>query len=211
MSKKSSVEKLNQIVSGEIDILVGTQLISKGFHFPKLNCIVVLDIDLTLNGHDLRVAEKNLQLYHQLSGRAGRAGKPATVYFQTFGKNQKIISQITDPDPFIFLDSELKLRENYNLPPFERFVSLILTSPKELKLEQESNNLKNYLVNNLDDRVLGPVNAPIYKVRGRYRNRLLIRSNKNRKIQRKLSQILNNYKLPKEIKLTVDVDPISFN
>ena len=211
MSKKSSVEKLNQIVSGEIDILVGTQLISKGFHFPKLNCIVVLDIDLTLNGHDLRVAEKNLQLYHQLSGRAGRAGKPATVYFQTFGKNQKIISQITDPDPFIFLDNELKLRENYNLPPFERFVSLILTSPKELKLEQESNNLKNYLVNNLDDRVLGPVNAPIYKVRGRYRNRLLIRSNKNRKIQRKLSQILNNYKLPKEIKLTVDVDPISFN
>ena len=86
-----------------------------------------------------------------------------------------------------------------------------MTSPKELKLEQESNNLKNYLVNNLDDRVLGPVSAPIYKVRGRYRNRLLIRSNKNRKIQRKLSQILNNYKLPKEIKLTVDVDPISFN
>ena len=81
----------------------------------------------------------------------------------------------------------------------------------KIKLEQESNNLKNYLVNNLEDRVLGPVNAPIYKVRGRYRNRLLIRSNKNRKIQRKLSQILNNYKLPKEIKLTVDVDPISFN
>ena len=211
MSKKSSIEKLKKIINGEIDILVGTQLISKGFHFPKLNCIVVLDIDLSLNGHDLRVAEKNLQLYHQLSGRAGRAGKPATVYFQTFGKNQKIISQITDPDPFIFLDNELKLRENYNLPPFERFVSLILTSPKELKLEQESNNLKNYLVNKLEDRVLGPVNAPIYKVRGRYRNRLLIRSNKNRKIQRKLSQILNNYKLPKEIKLTVDVDPISFN
>ncbi len=211
MSKKSSIEKLKQIVSGEIDILVGTQLISKGFHFPKLNCIVVLDIDLTLNGHDLRVAEKNLQLYHQLSGRAGRAGKPAKVYFQTFNKNQIIIDQITNPDPFIFLDNELKLRENHNLPPFERFVSLILTSSKELKLEQESNNLKNYLVSNLDDRVLGPVNAPIYKVRGRYRNRLLIRSNKNRKIQRKLSQILNNYKLPKEIKLTVDVDPISFN
>ncbi len=211
MNKKSSIEKLKKIIDGEIDILVGTQLISKGFHFPKLNCIVVLDIDLTLNGHDLRVAEKNLQLYHQLSGRAGRTGQPATVYFQTFGKNQKIIKQITDPDPFIFLENELKLRENYNLPPFERFISLILTSPKELNLELESNKLKTYLVNNLDDRVLGPVNAPIYKVRGRYRNRLLIRSSKNRKIQRKLSQILNNYKLPKEIKLTVDVDPISFN
>ncbi len=211
MNKKNSKDILKKIVDNKIQILIGTQLISKGFHFPHLNCIVVVDIDLSSQGHDLRGTEKNLQLYHQLSGRAGRAGKPATVYFQTFGKNQKIISQITDPDPFIFLDNELKLRENYNLPPFERFVSLILTSPKELKLEQESNNLKNYLVNNLDDRVLGPVNAPIYKVRGRYRNRLLIRSNKNRKIQRKLSQILNNYKLPKEIKLTVDVDPISFN
>ena len=211
MNKKSSIEKLKKIINGEIDILIGTQLISKGFHFPKLNCIVVLDIDLSLNGHDLRVAEKNLQLYHQLSGRAGRTGKPATVYFQSFGKNQKIINQITDPDPFVFLDNELKLRENYNLPPFERFISLILTSTKEQKLEQESNKLKNHLLNNLDDRVLGPVNAPIYKVRGRYRNRLLIRSNKNRKIQKKLSQILNNYKLPKEIKLTVDVDPISFN
>ena len=211
MNKKNSKDILKKIVDNKIQILIGTQLISKGFHFPHLNCIVVVDIDLSSQGHDLRGTEKNLQLYHQLSGRAGRAGKPATVYFQTFGKNQKIISQITDPDPFIFLDNELKLRENYNLPPFERFVSLILTSPKELKLEQESNNLKNYLVNNLEDRVLGPVNAPIYKVRGRYRNRLLIRSNKNRKIQRKLSQILNNYKLPKEIKLTVDVDPISFN
>ena len=83
MNKKNSTDILKKIVNNEIQILVGTQLISKGFHFPNLNCIVVVDIDLTSQGHDLRGTEKNLQLYHQLAGRAGRAGKPAIVYFQT--------------------------------------------------------------------------------------------------------------------------------
>ena len=211
MNKKSSKDQLESIVNGEVDILIGTQLISKGFHFPNLNCIVVLDIDLTSNGHDLRTAEKNLQLYHQLSGRAGRTGKPAKVYFQTLGINQNIINQITHHDPFIFLDNELKLREKNNLPPFERFISLILTASKENKLEEESQNLKQVLLNSLDDKVLGPVNAPIYRVKGKYRQRLLIRSKKGSKIQNKLAEILNKHKLPSEIKLTVDVDPITFN
>ena len=211
MNKKSSKDQLESIVNGEVDILIGTQLISKGFHFPNLNCIVVLDIDLTSNGHDLRTAEKNLQLYHQLSGRAGRTGKPAKVYFQTLGINRNIINQITHHDPFIFLDNELKLREKNNLPPFERFISLILTASKENKLEEESQNLKQVLLNSLDDKVLGPVNAPIYRVKGKYRQRLLIRSKKGSKIQNKLAEILNKHKLPSEIKLTVDVDPITFN
>ena len=211
MNKKSSKDQLESIINGEVDILIGTQLISKGFHFPNLNCIVVLDIDLTSNGHDLRTAEKNLQLYHQLSGRAGRTGKPAKVYFQTFGINRNIINQITHHDPFIFLDNELKLREKNNLPPFERFISLILTSSKENNLDEESQNLKQVLLSSLDDKVLGPVNAPIYRVKGKYRQRLLIRSKKGSKIQNKLAEILNKHKLSNEIKLKVDVDPITFN
>ena len=211
MNKKSSKNKIESILNGEVDILIGTQLISKGFHFPNLNCIVVLDIDLSSNGHDLRTAEKNLQLYHQLSGRAGRTGNPAKVYFQTYGIDKNIINQITNNDPFIFLDSELKLREKNNLPPYERFVSLILTSSKENILEKESQSFKNKLLNSLDDRVLGPVNAPIYKVKSKYRQRFLIRSKKGSKIQKKLGEILNKHKLSPEIKLTVDVDPITFN
>ena len=211
MNKKSSKKKLEDIVKGKIDILIGTQLISKGFHFPKLNCIVILDIDLNSNGHDLRTAEKNLQLYHQLSGRAGRTGKPAKVYFQTYNSNQSIINQITNPDPFIFLENELKLREKNNLPPFERFISLILTSSNERSLEKESMDIKNILSESLNEKILGPVNAPIYRVRRKYRQRLLIRSKKGSNIQKRLSEILITYKLPKEIKLTVDVDPITFN
>ncbi len=211
MNKKSSKDKLESILNGEIDILIGTQLISKGFHFPNLNCIVVLDIDHSSNGHDLRNAEKNLQLYHQLAGRAGRAGKPAKVYFQTYGINKNLINQITNHDPFIFLDNELKLRQKNNLPPFERFVSLILTSSRENTLEKESEGLKKKLVNSIEDRVLGPVNATIYRVKGKYRQRLLIRSKKGSKIQKKLTEILNKHKFSSKIKLTVDVDPITFN
>ena len=211
MNKASSKKTLDKIIKGEINILIGTQLISKGFHFPNLNCIVILDIDLTSQGHDLRSAEKNLQLYHQLSGRAGRAGKPATVYFQTYDLKSEVINQMTNEDPFIFLNRELELRKKNNLPPFERFISLILTSSNEKKLEKESFNLKEYLLNLINEKVLGPVEAPIYKIKRKYRQRILIRAKKNSKIQKNLRVLLDKYKLPLEIKLTVDVDPISFN
>ena len=211
MNRASSKKTLEKILKGEINILIGTQIISKGFHFPNLNCIVILDIDLTSQGHDLRSAEKNLQLYHQLSGRAGRTGKPATVYFQTYDLKSEVINQMTNEDPFIFLNRELELRKKNNLPPFERFISLILTSSKEKKLEKESLNLKEYLSKLISEKVLGPVESPIYKIKKKYRQRILIRAKKNSKIQKSLRVLLDKYKLPLEIKLTVDVDPISFN
>ena len=191
--------------------LIGTQMVSKGFHFPNLNCIIVLDIDLTSQGHDLRAAEKNLQLYHQLSGRAGRAGKPAKVYFQTYNINSDVISQITNQDPFLFLEKELILRKNYSLPPFERFIALIITSTDQEKLKKESFILQEKLNKDLNCKVLGPVEAPIFKIKKNYRNRILIRAKKDINIQKKLSDVLRSYKFPAGIKLVVDVDPISFN
>ncbi len=211
MSKKSSFDYLEKIKNNEIKILIGTQLISKGFHFPNLNCIVVLDIDLSSLGYDLRGAEKNLQLYHQLSGRAGREGKPANVYFQTYNLNPEVINQIVSEDPYNFLEKELDLRKKNNLPPYERFISLILTASNVVKLDKESLRLKDILVNKIDAKILGPVNAPIYRIRKKFRNRLLIRSKKIPKIQRQLSIALKNFKISPGIKLTVDVDPISFN
>ena len=211
MNKSSSKTILDKIISGEINILVGTQLISKGFHFPNLNCIIVLDIDLTSNGHDLRSAEKNLQLYHQLSGRAGRTGKPANVYFQTYNLKPDIIDQITNEDPFKFLDKELELRKKNNLPPYERFISLILSSSNEKILNVEATKLKNIISKSINEKILGPVDAPIYRINQKFRSRLLIRSKKSSKTQKKLKFLLNKFNLPKGIKLTVDVDPISFN
>ena len=211
MNKASGKNILDKITLGEINILVGTQLISKGFHFPNLNCIIVLDIDLTSQGHDLRSAEKNLQLYHQLSGRAGRAGKSANVYFQTFISKPETIDQITNEDPFKFLDHELELRKKNNLPPYERFISLILSSENEKKLDLESLKLKKIISNSISDKILGPVNAPIFKINRKFRSRLLIRAKKTSKIQKKIKIILKEFKIPSGMKLTVDVDPISFN
>ena len=211
MNKKSSSEILEKIKNNKIQILIGTQLISKGFHFPNLNCIVVVDIDLTLHGHDLRAAEKNLQLYHQLSGRAGRAGKPATVYFQTYNIKSNAISQITNVNPDIFLEKELLLRKRNNLPPFERFISIILSGKNEKKIELFAHKLKEKLDNSLNAKILGPVVAPIFKINKNFRYRILVRSKKTQKIQKTLFNVLKNFKNQKEIKLAVDVDPISFN
>ena len=211
MNKKSSKDKLDKIINNEIDILVGTQLISKGFHFPNLNCIVVVDIDLSSHGHDLRVAEKNLQLYHQLSGRAGRTGQPSTVYFQTYNTNQKMILDITNKNPDIFLEKEIEIRKRNNLPPFQRFISLILTGENENKLEKEATRFKSFIENKISARILGPVSAPIFKLKNKYRIRLLIRGSKTLKLQNSLAKIIAKFKFMSGIKLSVDVDPISFN
>ena len=211
MNNASGKKILDKIISGEVNILIGTQLISKGFHFPNLNCIIVLDLDLTSHGHDLRSTEKNLQLYHQLSGRAGREGKPANVYFQTFNLNSKVIDQITNEDPFNFLDSELEIRKQNSLPPYERFISMILSSENEKLLDKEAIKLKEILSRLTNENILGPVNATIFKIKRKFRSRILIRAKKNSDIQKKLRIILKEFKTAPGIKLVVDVDPISFN
>ena len=211
MNKKNSAEIIEKISNNEIQILIGTQLISKGFHFPNLNCIVVVDIDLSLNGHDLRGAEKNLQLYHQLSGRAGRTGKPATIYFQTYDYDNKMILDITNKNTDIFLNKEMEIRKSNNLPPYQRFISLIISGKDEKILEKEATRFKNFVEKKIQSKVLGPVNAPIFRLKKNFRIRLLIRGNKTLKIQNSLSIALSKFNFVSGIKLTVDVDPISFN
>jgi len=211
MNKKSSEDVLEKIINNEIQILIGTQLISKGFHFPSLNCIVVVDIDLSSQGHDLRGAEKNLQLYHQLSGRAGRTGKPATVYFQTYNLDTKMITDITNRNPEIFLDKELEIRRKNNLPPFQRFIAMIITGGNERELEKEAYKFKNFIERAVVGKVLGPVSAPIFRLKRKFRVRLLIRGHKSIKVQNSLAEIIKKFKFPTGMKLTVDVDPINFN
>ena len=211
MNRKSSLETLDKIINNKIQILIGTQLISKGFHFPNLNCIVVVDIDLSSQGHDLRGAEKNLQLYHQLSGRAGRTGKAATVYFQTYNLNTKMITDITNKNPDIFLDKELEIRRKNNLPPFQRFIAIIITGNNERELEKEAYKFKTFIENSVEGKVLGPVNAPIYRLKRKFRVRLLVRGKKSLKVQNSLAKTIQKFKFSTGIKLTVDVDPINFN
>ena len=170
----------------------------------------MVDIDLSSNGHDLRIAEKNLQLYHQLSGRAGRTGQPSKVYFQTYNSNPKMISDITNKNPE-FLDKEIEIRKQNNLPPFQRFISLILTGENESKLEKEALKFKSFIQNKINGKILGPVNSPIFRLKRKFRIRLLIRGPKTLKLQNSLASIISKYKFLSGIKLSVDVDPINFN
>jgi len=208
---KSTSTLLKKIEKNKIDILVGTQLLSKGFHFPKLNCIVVVDSDFSSHGYDLRSAEKNIQLYHQLSGRAGREGDASTIYFQTYTPDDEVLLNISKNDPHAFLKKELLLRKEKKLPPFYRLISLIISGKNEPLIMKFAINIKSKLPKINEVNVLGPVLAPITKLRKKYRCRILIRYPKNLFIQKHLSQLLNKIKITSGIKLEVDVDPINFS
>ena len=202
---------LKKVEKKKIDILVGTQLLSKGFHFPKLNCIVVVDADFSSHGYDLRSAEKNIQLYHQLAGRAGREGNTSTIYFQTYTPDDEVLLNISKNDPHAFLQKELLLRKAKKLPPFYRLISLIISGKNEPLIMKFATSIKSKLPQINEVNILGPVLAPITKLKKKYRCRILIRYPKNLFIQKYLSQSLNKIKIVSGIKLEVDVDPINFS
>ena len=191
--------------------MVGTQLLSKGFHFPKLNCIVVIDGDFSSHGYDLRAAEKNIQLYHQLSGRAGREGNKATIFFQTYTPDDEVLLNISKNNPDDFLKKELLLRKEKKLPPFYRLISLIISGKNENLIMKFALDIKLKFPQINDVNVLGPVLAPIAKLKKKYRCRILIKYPKNLFIQKYLVQSLNKIKISSGIKLEVDVDPINFS
>jgi len=212
LEKNKNIDKLlKKVEKKDIDILIGTQLLSKGFHFPRLNCIVVVDGDFSSHGYDLRAAEKNIQLYYQLTGRAGREGNKSTIYFQTYTPNDEVLLNISKKNPIEFLKKELLLRKEKKLPPFYRLISLIISGDKESFVMKSAFTLKSKLPKIKDVNVLGPVLAPITKLRKKYRCRILIRYPKNLFIQKYLSQFLHKIKITAGIKLEVDVDPINFS
>ncbi len=209
--KKETKNLLSDIENNKIDILVGTQLISKGFNFPNLNCIVVVDADFSGMGFDLRSTEKNIQLYNQLSGRAGRFSKDSLVVYQTFNPSDETLKNILENNSAQFLEDEINLRKDKNLPPFTRLIALIISSKNEKDGILEAKKIKKYLSILKHAEVMGPVSSPIFKIKNNYRTRLLLRSRNNLFIQKDIAKILKKINLSKKIKLTVDVDPLNFS
>ena len=209
--KKETYELLNDIEKNKVNILVGTQLISKGFNFPNLNCIVVVDADFSGMGFDLRSTEKNIQLYNQLSGRAGRFSKDSIIIYQTFNPKDETLKNILKNKQDEFLEEEFLLRKKKNLPPFARLIAFIVSSKNERDGLIEAKKIKKILssIQNID--VMGPVTSPIFKIKNNYRTRLLLRSSINLFPQKQISQVLKLFKVSKKIKLTVDVDPLNFS
>jgi primosomal protein N' (replication factor Y) len=212
LKKKKQVNTLfKKINNNEVDILIGTQMISKGFNFPKLNCVVVVDADFSGRGYDLRTTEKNIQLYHQLSGRAGRFSSRSLIIYQTLTPEDLTLNELIKNKSEELLKIELLTRKKNRLPPFVRLIAIIISSNQHDLSIKGAREIKTQLkkIDNIE--VLGPVDSPLLKIKKKFRSRLLLRINSGVLVQKKITNLLNSLKISPKIKLTVDVDPVNFS
>ena len=211
MKNKNQINSLfDKIIKNKVDILIGTQMISKGFNFKNLNCIVVIDADFSGRGYDLRTTEKNIQLYHQLSGRAGRFSSNSLIIYQTLSPKDETLNELIKNNSEELLKKELLSRERNLLPPFSRLIAIIVSANTHSLSLDGAKEIKNHLKKIHEIEILGPVDSPILKIKKKFRSRLLIRFNGKSLIQKKISNLLNTLKISNKIKLTVDVDPVNF-
>ncbi len=201
---------VTQIEKGEVDIIIGTQIVAKGHHFPELTLVGVIDADLGLSGGDLRAGERTFQLLQQVSGRAGRGDKPGRVFLQTYMPEQNVIRALAAGDRDAFLAAEGREREGAGMPPYGKLAALILQSTDEMKLDQFCRTLAQRAPRYDDIRVLGPAPAPMAFLRGKHRRRFLIRSGRDISMQNYLSEWLSGIKTGSNIQLKIDIDPQSF-
>jgi len=200
----------DSIENGKIDLIIGTQIISKGHNFKNLTLIGIIDADMSLSGGDLRASEKAFQVLHQVSGRAGRESKKGTVIIQTHDPENQVIEALKKNSRDYFLKIESENREAANLPPFGKLVSLILSSKDERKLIEFANVLKIHAPKYEKVTILGPAPAPISLLRGKHRYRFLIKSSKNINIQKVIKNWIKKLKKPPSIRLIIDIEPYSF-
>ena len=211
MQKKKQTDIIfKKINNNEVDILIGTQMISKGFNFPKLNCVVVVDADFSGRGYDLRTTEKNIQLYHQLSGRAGRFSSDSLIIYQTLTPKDLTLNELIKNKSEELLKMELMTRKKNHLPPFVRLIAIIISSSQHNLSIKGAKEIKIKLKKIGEIEVLGPVDSPFLKIKKKFRSRLLLRFNSGVLVQKKISNLLNTLNISSKIKLTVDVDPVNF-
>lgn len=195
---------------GEVDILIGTQILAKGHHFPSLTLVGIVDADLGLMGSDLRATEQTYQLLSQVSGRAGRAEKKGTVYLQTLYPDNAVLKALLANDRNQFLDLEKQSRRILRMPPFGKLAAVIVSGTNRDAAEKVAVWLGQTAPNNDYISTLGPAPAPIYMLRGKYRYRLLLKTAKNIKIQEVLREWLRKISCPSNVRVEIDVDPYSF-
>jgi len=201
-----------EIAEGGADIIIGTQLVAKGHNFPHLTLVGVIDADLGLQGSDLRAAERTFQLMRQVAGRAGRAEAPGEALLQTFQPEHPVIRAILAGDEEGFWTAEAGERRAAGVPPYGRMAGIILSSPNvqevfDLGTEMARNDRP---LRQIGAQVFGPAPAPIARIRGRHRVRLLVKAEKTAPLQQALAQWVAQFRLPANLRLSIDIDPQSF-
>jgi primosomal protein N' (replication factor Y) len=203
--------ELEAIAKGEADIVIGTQLVAKGHNFPLMTCVGVIDADLGLSNGDPRAAEHTFQLLSQVTGRAGRAGHTSTGYLQSYQPDHPVIRAIASGDRELFYSEEIAARRKAGLPPFGRLASLIVSAASRPEAENHARALRRAAPTSEQIRLLGPAEAPLALIRGRYRFRLLLHGDRKADMQRFVRQMID--KAGKErgsVRVQIDIDPQSF-
>ncbi len=212
MTARVLKDRIHAIANGEADIIIGTQMVAKGHNFPLLTCVGVIDADLGLQGGDLRAAERTFQLIRQVAGRAGRAEKRGVAYIQTHQPDHPVIQAILQGEEEEFWQAEADQRRMAGVPPYGRLAGIVLSGP-DLKVVFD---VASYLSRNaqglqkIGAEVFGPAPAPIARVRGRHRVRLLVKAEKTTHFQPALAAWRNSVKLPRDVRMQIDIDPQSF-
>ena len=216
MSKKNQhIEILNDFRNGKIDILIGTQMLAKGLDNPNVTLVGVINADNGFNLPDFRSCERGFQLLTQVAGRAGRGDNPGEVYFQTYNPDFYGLETAKAQDYTGFYDTEIEAREDFDYPPFSQIIRVILSSKNQFRAERSAQEIAMRLNDIVDKRnlaepvaVLGPNACVIERLQEHYRFQILIKNKLDEKGRRFILSFLSQIKLPEDIKLTVDVDPI---
>jgi primosomal protein N' (replication factor Y) len=207
---KQAAELVRLIEEKEIDLVIGTQIVAKGYHFPGLTLVGVVDADLGLSGGEFRAAEKTFQLLYQVAGRAGRGDRPGRVFLQTYMPDHGVMKALAAGDRDAFLDAESQAREQASMPPFGRLVALIVSGRDEAAVDGVAAGLARAAPRGDGIRVLGPAPAPMALLRGRHRRRLLLTAPKGVAPQRVVRAWIERAPIAKKVRVQVDVDPVSF-
>ena len=204
-------ERLAQIAEGAADIIVGTQIVAKGHHFPKLSFVGVVDADLGLGNGDLRAAERTYQLLSQVAGRAGRsADVPGFAMLQTHMPEHPVLQALAAADRDGFFEREIMAREMAAMPPFGRLAALVISATAPDEGLNFVRSMAQHCPQNEAITVLGPAPAPIARIRNRYRWRFLIKAAKHAPVQGFIAKWLTHVKPRGSVRLSVDIDPYSF-
>ena len=209
-SPAKAAEFVGRMEAGDIDIVVGTQLVTKGYHFPNLTLVGVVDADLGLDGGDLRAAERTFQQIRQVSGRAGRGEKPGHVYIQTHSPSAQVMQALVTGDADAFYAAETDARRDAGAPPFGRYAAIIVSS-EDKPAAHETALLIGRSAPRVDGMmVYGPAPAPLAMLRGRHRYRLLVHARRALDVQDVIRVWLGALDWPAKVRVAVDVDPYSF-
>ena len=209
-SPKKIKELIDKFSNKEIDIIVATQIMAKGYDFPNLSLVGVIDADAGLFGGDMRAIEKTYNMLQQVSGRAGRSQQTGNVIIQTYYPEQPIIQSLQQRDRTSFVQQALLEREQFNIPPFGFMTSIIISGPSKGNVEKISQQLVYFRKYSEEFSVLGPVEAPINLLKGQFRYRILLKGKSRKNLNIFTKKMVSSVKIPSAVRVVIDVDPYTF-